>query len=264
MDIIFEGLLIASLVAGITAIYASGLWLTRRAPANARLAHPARMRFELARVERMSAAAAPAPRPLPAGLTLYDLEISGNCYKARLLMGLLGQEHRLVPVDFVAGGHRSPAMLALNPLGELPVLTDGDVVLRDSGAILVYLARREDRLDWLPIDPAGLAAVQQWLSFAVNEIARGPGDAWRAVRFGDGLDLDLARQRAARVLDLLDQHLANRDWLVLGRPTIADIACFPDVALGQEGGAPADGHANVMAWIGRIKALPGWVPMSAI
>ena len=74
--------------------------------------------------------------------TLYDLEVSGNCYKVRLLSALLGVPITIVPVDFMAGAHKKPPVIDLNPFGQVPVFQDGDVVLRNSQAILIYIARK--------------------------------------------------------------------------------------------------------------------------
>ena len=73
-------------------------------------------------------------------MKLYDLDLSGNCYKVRLFAALAGISLELQPVDFLAGDHKKAPVIELNPLGQLPVLQDGDLVLRDSQAILVYLA----------------------------------------------------------------------------------------------------------------------------
>ena len=91
-----------------------------------------------------------------ATLKLHDLELSGNCYKVRLFCALLGLDLEVVSVDFMAGGHKKSPIIDMNPFGEIPVLEDGDVVLRDSQAILVYLARKYGGETWLPIDPAGV------------------------------------------------------------------------------------------------------------
>jgi glutathione S-transferase len=196
--------------------------------------------------------------------TLYDLELSGNCYKVRLLSALIGVPLTIKAVDFLAGDHKKPPVIDLNPFGELPVFTDGDVVLRDSQAILIYIARKWGGEAWLPTDPAGLARVAEWLMVAENEIARGPNDARLHDKFGYPLDLALARSKAARVLGLMEAHLAERPWLTLGRPTIADIACMPYVALGHEGGVTLDAYPAVAAWVGRVKGLPGFIAMPAI
>jgi glutathione S-transferase len=197
-------------------------------------------------------------------MKLYDLELSGNCYKARLLFSLLGMEHEIVPVDFLGGEHKSPEFLKLNPLGEIPVLVDGDLVLRDSHAILVYIARRAGSEDWLPTEATPMAQVMQWISTDANEIFHGPNSARLHDKFGYDLDLELARKRSHTVLARFEAHLVSREWLELGRPTIADIACVPYLALAPEGGVPLDGYPAVQAWIGRIKALPGFVPMPGV
>ncbi len=195
---------------------------------------------------------------------LYDLELSGNCYKVRLLSALLNVPLTIVPVDFLAGAHKESPLIDLNPFGEIPILEDGDVVLRDSQAILVYIARKWGGEDWLPTDPARMAEVVQWLMVTENEIARGPGDARLHDKFGYRLDVAAAREKAAHVLALIEAHLANRSWLATDRPTIADIACMPYIALSHEGGVSLAPYPAVRAWIDRIKALPGFISMPAI
>jgi glutathione S-transferase len=195
---------------------------------------------------------------------LHDLSLSGNCYKVRLLAALAGIPLEIVPVDFGAGAHKQPPLIELNPWGEIPVLEDGDVVLRDSQAILVYLGARYAGDPWLPRDPLGLAQVVQWLSTAANEIQHGPGAARLVDKFGYALDKAEALRRAARILGLLEQHLASHAWLALERPTIADCAVFPYVALAHEGGVSLADFPQVRAWIGRVKALPGFVPMPGV
>ncbi|MGQ0457716.1 MAG: glutathione S-transferase family protein [Hyphomicrobium sp.] len=195
---------------------------------------------------------------------LYDLEVSGNCYKVRLLAALLGVPLELRPVDFMAGAHKKPPLTDLNPFGEVPIFVDGDLVLRDSQAILVYLARKWGGEAWLPTDAASMAQVAQWLSVASNEVARGPNDARLADKFGYKLDANLAREKAARLLGVMDAHLAKNAWLALGRPTIADIACMPYIGIGHEGGVTLEKYPNVAAWIARMKQLPGFITMPAL
>lgn len=195
---------------------------------------------------------------------LYDLELSGNCYKVRLLSALLGVPVTVIPVDFLDGAHKRSPLIDLNPFGEIPIFIDGDLVLRDSQAILVYIARKWGGEDWFPTNAARMAEVVQWLMVAENEIARGPNDARLHDKFGYQLDVAAARQKAARILGLLEAHLAKRDWLAGNRPTIADIACMPYVALGHEGGISLAPYPSVRAWVDRIKALPGFVGMPAL
>jgi glutathione S-transferase len=195
---------------------------------------------------------------------LYDLELSGNCYKVRLFCALLGRELEIEPIDFMAGAHKASPLIDMNPFGEIPVLEDGEIVLRNSQAILVYLARKYGGESWLPADPVEMARVVSWLMVAESEIARGPNDARLHDKFGFPLDIDKAREKAARILGILEAHLSKNDWLALDRATIADIACMPYVALGHEGGVPLDGYPAIRAWIGRIEALPGFIAMPGL
>jgi glutathione S-transferase len=195
---------------------------------------------------------------------LHDLELSGNCYKVRLFCSLLGLKLDVAAVDFLGGAHKKSPLIEKNPFGEIPVFEDGSVTLRDSQAILVYLARKFGGETWLPTDAAGMAEVTSWLMVAENEIARGPNDARLHDKFGFDLDVAQAREKAKRIIGLMEARLAKRDWLALDRPTIADIACMPYVALSHEGGVSLQPYPRVRAWIGRIKALPGFIGMPAL
>ena len=197
-------------------------------------------------------------------MKLHDLELSGNCYKVRLFAALARLPLDLVPVDFMGGEHRRPPLLELNPWGEIPVLVDGAVVVRDSQAILTYLAARYAPEGWLPQDPAEAAEVVHWLSRAANEVQHGPAAARLVDKFGYRLDKAVALQRAARLLERLDGHLVTRAWLACGRPTVADCAVFPYVALAPEGGVPLEPYPQVCAWIERVKGLPRFVAMPGI
>ncbi len=196
-------------------------------------------------------------------MQLYDLSVSGNCHKVRLFLSILGKDVELIPVDFMAGAHKKPPVTDLNPFGELPVLVDGDVVLRDSQATLVYLARKFNATGWLPIDAADMGHVMEWLMVAGNEVARGPNDARLAQRFGYDLDTDSAREKSARLLRIMDRHLERNEFLALGRPTIADIACYPYLAVASEGGVSLSDYPSITAWMNRVEALPGFIPMPA-
>lgn len=197
-------------------------------------------------------------------IKLFDYELSGNCYKVRLMLLLLGLEHEIVPVNFMEGEHKSPSFLKLNPLGQVPVLIDGDLVIHDSQAILVYLARRYSGEKWLPIEAESMGQVMQWLSIAANEIQHGPATARLHFVFNLKTDLELAQKRADVILKFLDKHLQKQNWLELNRPTIADVACYPYVGLAPEGGISLKAYPNVVAWIDRIKKLEGYVSMPGL
>lgn len=194
-------------------------------------------------------------------MKLYDLELSGNCYKVRLFAALVGLELELEPVDLPGGDHRQSPFIDLNPWGQVPVLADGDVVLRDSQAILVYLARQYGGNQWWPDGAAQQGDVMQWLSTAANEIHNGPNTARLIEKFGNSLDKERALEVSAQVLALMEKHLSKHKWLALGRPTIAECAVFPYVAVGWEGDVTLEQYPSILAWIDRIKALPGYTGM---
>lgn len=206
-------------------------------------------------------------------ITLYDYELSGNCYKPRLLMGFLGLEYDARKVDFYPGGqHKAEEFLRINPLGQLPVIDDGGQVLRDAQAILVYLASKYDPSGrWHPLgSPERLGQVSQWLAFA-DMITGSAG----AARLHDTLlfrhiDAEACRAEAHRLFRVLDEHLffaeqRGRDWLCPGdHPTIADIACFPYVVLSEDGGVSRIDYPAIRRWLDRFKRIPGFTVMSGV
>ena len=195
---------------------------------------------------------------------LYDVELSGNCYKVRLFAALAGIPLDICPVDLAAGEHKSPRFLALNPWAQVPLLVDGDVVLRDSHAILVYLASRHGAQGWWPGDAASQGRIVQWLSASAGEIQSGPASARLVEKFGYDLNKPDALRRSASILRLLDEHLARNDWLELDRPTIADCAVFPYVAWAPEGSVGLEPYPAVRAWMARIKSLPRFLAAPGI
>lgn len=199
-------------------------------------------------------------------LKLYDREASGNCYKARLLLSFLNMPYERIPVSMQDGKNVvDGSYLELNPRGQIPTLVDGDTVLWGSTAILCYLATRYDETSsWLPRDPARLGRVMQWLELAQNEILTGLFRARAIVRFGLPGDLAAAQQIGLRALDVLESRLAAEPWLADNGPTVADVACFPYVALAHEGQVDATPYAGVQQWVGRIKSLDRFVGMPGI
>jgi glutathione S-transferase len=197
-------------------------------------------------------------------IQLHDFVLSGNCHKVRLLLSMLKLDCELIPVNLAAGEHKTEQFLQLNPCGQVPVLVDGNVTLRDSQAILVYLARRYGGENWLPQDPESIAKIVQWLSFAANEIANSLAAARRYFLFKGQLDIDSTQQKAHQVLQILDRHLSDRQWLECDRPTIADLACFPYVGLAADGKVALANYPHVIAWCDRIKQLPGYVSMPGL
>jgi glutathione S-transferase len=198
-------------------------------------------------------------------LRLHGHELSGNSYKARLLLELLGVPYEWVRVDLIKGEHKSEAFLALNPFGQVPVLEDGSTTLADAQAILYYLATRQGDGRRFPSDPLEQARVVRWLSTAAGEVRQGPESARLHHLFGvKAIPIEWAQEKAAFLLDQLERHLAERPWLELDRPTIADIAVFPYVALAGDGGIDLAPYPHVRAWIARIQGLPGYRPMKGL
>ena len=193
-------------------------------------------------------------------MKLHHHPLSGHAHRAVLLASLLDIPHELVEVDLKAGAHKRPEFLALNPFGQVPVLEDGAVVVADSNAILVYLAKKAGRSDWLPDDPQGAAAVQRWLSVAAGEVAYGPAAARLITVFGTGFDADEVIGRAHTLLGRLEAHLEGTDWLAGAQPTIADVAIYSYVARAPEGNVDLAAYPKVNAFLRRVEALPGFVP----
>ena len=197
-------------------------------------------------------------------MKLYDFELSGNAYRIRLMLALLGLSYEPVPLKLMQGEQREPAFLKLNPRGQVPTLDDDGTVVWDSLAILVYLARKHGGEKWLPLDAQGMAEVMQWLAVMENEVLYGLARARVICKFKRAGNLEEAQLQGRKALDVLEQRLAARPWLALDRVTIADIGCFPYVALAPEGEIPLDNYRGVRDWIERIKALPGFVGMPGI
>ena len=205
-------------------------------------------------------------------ITLYNYDLSVNCYKQRLMMAILDVDYESVAVDFYPGWeHKSPAFLKINPLGHIPVIVDDDYVLRDAHAILIYLARKYDPSEqWYPVaDPRLLGETAQWMLFA--EGTTNTASAARLhVNLGYDFDIDEVRAGAHRLFRVLDEHLWIRekeglDWVVSSpHPTVADIALFPDVMLAEEGGIATADYPALRRWTDRVRRIPGFVVMPGI
>ncbi|MDO6729731.1 glutathione S-transferase [Marinovum sp. 2_MG-2023] len=193
---------------------------------------------------------------------IHHFPKSGHAHRALVFAKLAGIAHDAVHVDLAAGAHKTPEFLAMNPNGQVPVLEDGDVVVSDSNAILVYLARQYAP-DWMPSDAVGEANVQRWLTLAAGEIAFGSCAARLITVFGAPLNADFAAATAAKAMQKLEAGLAGRDWLVGDRPTIADVAAYSYTAHAPEGNISLEPYPNVRAWLTRFEALDGFEAMPA-
>ena len=197
-----------------------------------------------------------------APIVLHGFKLSGHSHRVELMLRLLDLPYAYRPVDLTKREQKLPAFLALNPFGTVPVLEDGEDVIADSTACLVYLASRYDTARrWLPADPLGAARVQRWLSVAQGPVFNGPSAARVIKKFGAPGDHPRAVAIAKGLLDVLESELAARSFLVGAGPTIADVAVYSYVARAPEGDVSLDAHAAVRRWLARVETLPGFLPM---
>ncbi|KAG1255549.1 glutathione S-transferase family protein [Achromobacter marplatensis] len=198
-----------------------------------------------------------------APLTFYSFPLSGHAHRVALMLSLLEVPHHRVDVDLRQAEQKRPEFLAMNAFGQVPVIDDNGVVVADSNAILVYLAKRYGGGAWLPEDAAGAAQVQRWLSVAAGPLAGGPAAARLVTVFGASFDVDATLARAHALLSVMDRELAQRDFLAGAAPTIADVACYAYVAHAPEGNVSLADYPHVRAWLARIENLPRFVPMAS-
>jgi glutathione S-transferase len=201
-------------------------------------------------------------------ITLYDFESDDGCYKVRLLLSLMGLDARKIAVDMLPGGEQKrPPLLLLNPLGTLPVLTDGDLALRDPEPILAYLARRYDPAQtWLPADPGAFGQVMMWLGFAMGPLRAASAARLHALFDQPGDDQTRAARDALRVMD---DHMTAREftgavWFAGDGPTLADLALFPAAALSRDSGIDHESYPALRRWMRRVRGLPGFITMPGI
>ena len=189
------------------------------------------------------------------------MSISGHSHRVRLFCALLGLPVEWVEVDVFKGEHRLPGMLGLNPMGQVPVIEDGETVVPDSNAILVYLARRyAEPGQWLPEDALGAARVQRWFSLAAGELADGPASA-RVTCLVGREPTPAQLKTAQRLFRVMELALQEQAFLAGPAPTLADIAMYSYTAHAPEGGVSLEPYPALRAWVARIEALPGFVGM---
>ena len=205
---------------------------------------------------------------------LYSNIDSGNAYKVRLLASLIGQDLEVIELSLSKNEQHDPSFQAINPKGEVPTLVDGSNIITDSSAILVYIAGKKPDSKFWSTDIAEQAAIVDWLAFANSWVQFGVFTARAVLSFGgqfNGLGSSVSPttyedgvKRGKRSLEILDERLRERDWLALERPTIADIAVFPYIALAPMGDISLEPYENVLKWIVRIKALKSFIPATGM
>lgn len=197
-------------------------------------------------------------------ITIYDFPLSGHAHKVRLAASLMGVPHRIEHVDLLTNKHKESAYLELNPFGQVPVVTDGGVVVRDSNAILLYLAEMYDTSNkFLPKDPAARAHVYEWLETAAGPIYRGLNLARLIKVFGSPADPETVQRVSKELLAVMEKHLDGKDWLVGDGATLADIACYSYIAVAPEGDVSLEPYPNIRAWLANVEGLDNFVEMPA-
>ena len=198
-------------------------------------------------------------------MRLHSAPKSGNSYKVRLLLGLLGIECEIVDYDTRGGETHAPRFLeSVNPGGKVPVLElEDETMLPESGAILLYLA---EGTPYLPNQKVERAQVLRWMFFEqyslLPYLAR--PRLWRMwdveMTAQRRADLERLLEQGYRALGVMERHLDNREFFVGARPTVADVALYVYPRVCHEGGYDIEDFPAVRAWLGRIEALPGYVP----
>ncbi|WP_434618201.1 glutathione S-transferase family protein [Tabrizicola sp. M-4] len=195
------------------------------------------------------------------GMKLYCFGESGNAYKCALALTLTGLEWEPVFVDFFGGEARGEAFRALNPMGEVPVLVDGEVTLSQSGVILDYISSKTGQL-------GGRAAAERrevlrWLFWDNHKLSTQVGTCRFLANFlppekrPEGV-IPFLQGRLKAAYRVLDDHLAARDWIVGDAPTIADLSCCSYLYYPEPFGFDRKDWPHISRWLDGIAALPGW------
>ena len=198
-------------------------------------------------------------------MRLFDYLSSGNAYKVRLLLTQLGIPFERIEVDILKGESRTPAFLAKNPNGRIPVLEiEPGIFLAESNAILTYLA---DGTPFVPRDRLERARVLEWMFF--EQYSHEPNIA--TVRFWI-THLGLSAERRAQLepkqtlgyaaLGVMERHLESRRFFVGDRYSIADIALYAYTHVAHEGGFELGRFPAILAWLGRVARQPGHIPIT--
>ena len=197
---------------------------------------------------------------------LYDSPVSGNCYKVRLLLAHLGIAYERQTMDVVDRSNRSEVLGGLNPALRIPTLVlDDGRALGESGAILWYFG---EETRFVPEEKYERARVLQWMFFEQydHEPAIAVARFWLAYsgRPESVQDrLDGWQQQGTKALAAMERHLDGRTWFVGESMTLADIALYAYTHVADEGGFDLEPYPSVRAWIDRVAAQSGHVPMEA-
>jgi glutathione S-transferase len=200
-------------------------------------------------------------------MRLYDFLPSGNSYKVRLTLRWLEIPFEYRPIDILKGESRTPAFLAKNPFGQVPVLElDGGTCLRESSAIMMYLA---EGTPLLPEDKIGRARVLEWMAFEQTHVDRVISRARFRRLYPDVIPTREVEfipwhTKGHEALRVLDEHLATRKFLVGERFTIADIALFAYTHCAGDGGFDLAPYRALGPWFSRVREQRGHLPIDQV
>lgn len=191
-------------------------------------------------------------------MRLYDYAASGNCYKARLLLALLGRDYERVPIDIFAGDTLTDEYAELNPARETPVLElDDGTILTQSNAILWFLA---EGTAFLPETALARAQVVQWLFVEQERVMSGIGSArFRILTGRDAAAIPARLALGESALAMLEAQLGGGEYLVGGSCSIADVSNFAYTHVAEDAGYRLADYPAVSAWLERVRARPGFV-----
>jgi glutathione S-transferase len=199
-------------------------------------------------------------------ISVHGFSLSGNCHKVKLLLQQLGRDYRWVETDSAHGATRTPGYLAKNPNGKVPMLElDDGRILVESNAILCWLA---EGTQFLPADPWQKAQALAWMFF--EQYSHEPYVAvarficgWTPIDSPRRADLPKLRERGHSALAVMERHLSAHDWFTGDDYGIADIALHAYTCVATHGGIALDAYPALRAWLARVEATPGFVPMPA-
>jgi len=194
-------------------------------------------------------------------ITLHCFGESGNAYKAALALELSGLDWESVFVDFFGGETRTDDFRRVNPMGEVPVLVDGDVTLAQSGVILMHVAERAGRFGGTT--PGAAREVMRWMFWDNHKLSSQAGMVRFLMNFqprdkrpAEVITFTKSRLKAA--YRVLDAHLRKRDWIVGDDVTNADLSCCGYLFYPEPFGFERAEWPGIDRWLGNIQSLPGW------
>jgi glutathione S-transferase len=197
-------------------------------------------------------------------ITVYGFSPSGNCHKLRMMLSHLGREHRWIETDSSQGATRTAEYLAKNPNGKVPMIElDDGRIMTESNAILTWLA---DGSKWFAGDAWQRAQTLAWMFF--EQYSHEPFIAvarficgWTPLDSPRRAELPKLRERGYAALAVMEKHLLSQPWFSGPGYGIADIALFAYTHCAGDGGFDLGRYPATIAWLERVRAQPGFVPM---